>query len=181
MKRLLTIVIALAVAAFAATAGPAATALAHAEPVVTFPDNGAELDAPPAEVRITFSEPIVPASSRLIILDADGQPVPGAHQSAPDTVTLVLTLPPLERGVYTAAWEVLSTDTHTTSGQFTFSVAAGLSQTVPLQPGPSGPPPAGGSADPGEAAAEGGRDFPWLWVVLGTGLLVLFSVAMRRR
>lgn len=160
-------------------------ALAHADPVMTYPANGAELDESPPEIRISFSEPIEAAASRLIIQNAQGQPVHGAHQSSPDTRTLVLTLPPIDRGVYTAAWEVMSTDTHATTGQITFSVMAALPQTVPVQPAPvSGgtTPPGGDGAGSGQAVDRApDREFPWLWVVVGTGLLVLFGVGMRRR
>lgn len=186
MRRLPAVVTVLVLVVCGFVWGLPAPALAHADPVITFPVDGAELDEPPAEVRITFSEPIVAAESRLIILNEAGQPIPGAHQDMPDETTLVLSLPPLDPGVYTAAWEVLSVDTHTTTGQFSFAVASSLPGTMPLQPGGAAAPPAPGAADapggrPGTATESGGRQFPWLWVVIGTGLLVMAGVAARRR
>lgn len=194
MRRLFAVLTAGAIAVIVVLWGGSVPAFAHAHPSATYPADGAELDESPTEIRITFTEPIEAEASRLIIQDANGQPIHGAHQSSPDASTLVVTVPPLTDGVYTAVWEVLSTDTHTTSGQFTFSVATPLPQTVPVQPsapgGGSAPPAPGGSstppagstenpADRGGASAE--RDFPWLWVVVGTGVLILFGVGMRRR
>lgn len=192
MRRMLAVLIACALATIMFRPGPA---FAHALPVEMYPLDGAELDESPAEIRIKFSEPIEAAASRLIVQDAQGQPIHGAHQSSPDEVTLVVTLPPLPNGVYAATWEVLSTDTHTTSGQFTFSVAASAPQTVPVQPAAPGndsatPPPdtATAAAAPESGArpgdqtrTSGEREFPWVWVVIGTGLLILLGVGMRRR
>lgn len=176
MKRTLVGVIVAVIVWCGAFGGWPTEALAHADPISMFPADGAELNQPPNEVRISFSEPIVTTASRLIIQNAQGVLIPGANQSSPDAQTLVLTLPPLDNGVYTVAWEVLSTDTHTTTGQMAFAVAAALPKTVPITPAgdQATPQPA-----PGPTAKE--RGFPWVWVAVGTGVIILLTVGMRRR
>lgn len=191
MRRLLGACSAIAIVVIGLTVALPTTAFAHAHPIAISPGNGAELDEPPPEIIVQFSEAIDASSSRLILHTADGKPVPGAHQTAPGETTLVLFPPPLERGVYTVTWEVLSVDTHTTSGQFTFSVASSLPQTVPIDPGPApgivatpgSESPSGSDNGPAAAGeqAERDREFPWLWIAVGTGLAILFGVAMRRR
>ena len=103
---------------------PPAT-LAHAELVSAAPLPNASLVTPPERMRITFSEPIDPAASRVQLLDAQLRPVEGLGPTSVDRDGVVATvdLPALEAGIYTVAYEVVSTvDGHATSGRFAFVV-----------------------------------------------------------
>ncbi|MFO7172764.1 MAG: copper resistance protein CopC [Bacillota bacterium] len=125
----------------------AGSALAHAYVERSTPADGAELSAPPPEVRITFTEPLETEFSTLTLLDAQEQPVPGTAQAAEGDRTLVLRLPPLPDGVYKVRWQVLSKDTHVTDGSIQFAVGVPLPRTRPAEPQVIGAPP-GGSAQP---------------------------------
>lgn len=98
-------------------------ALAHAEFAAASPEPDAVLAEPPAEVAITFSEPLEPAFTTLAVTDAAGAPV---HLGAPRVEqggTVAIGLAPLAPGTYTVTWKATSVDTHGTEGVYRFSVA----------------------------------------------------------
>jgi methionine-rich copper-binding protein CopC len=118
MRRLASAVI----LALAAVAG-GAPASAHALLEQASPKAGAHLAAAPAEVRLTFSEPIEPAFSTLVVSGP-----PGFGGAAPAKVAGARSLAaalkaPLPAGRYQVSWRVVSTDSHVTQGGFHFEVA----------------------------------------------------------
>jgi hypothetical protein len=94
--------------------------LDHASPAV-----GSTVHAPPAAVRIWFTQELEPAFSTVRLVDAAGTQVAtaAAEVDAKDRTLLVLTLPALTPGRYKVFWRVLSVDTHVTDGSFGFEVA----------------------------------------------------------
>jgi copper resistance protein C len=95
---------------------PAHAFLDHAEPRV-----GSTVDAP-SGVTLFFTEPIEFAFSRLEVADATGRKVETGPPEQPGPDRLAVTLPTLSPGEYTVRWAVVSVDTHSTEGRFTFSV-----------------------------------------------------------
>ena len=121
----------LALIAAAALALPAA-AWAHAALLHTVPEASRTVNTPPAEVRLTYSEPIEPRFAIVSVTDAAGrQLTSGPPQRAPGSPqTLVTPLRHTPQGWYLVFWRVISADGHPVRGAFTFAV------------GPSpGPPP----------------------------------------
>jgi len=98
------------------TAANAHAFLDHAEPRV-----GSTVSAAPKEVVLFFSQNLEPAFSTIEVSDASGARVDHgkAKVSATTMRVGVKQLPP---GTYRVRWQVLSTDTHTTEGSFTFQV-----------------------------------------------------------
>lgn len=94
--------------------------LDHASPAV-----GSTVHAPPSEVRIWFSDSIEPTFSDITVTDASGRRVDnGKIETDPkDASELRVAVAPLPPGTYTVTWRVVSVDTHSTEGHFTFSVA----------------------------------------------------------
>ena len=92
--------------------------LDHAEPAV-----GSTIDAPPAEIKIWFTERLEPAFSQIQLLDHKGRPVTQNKATIdPDDATLLrLALPGLKPGAYKVTWKVMSVDTHITVGNFSFT------------------------------------------------------------
>ncbi len=90
--------------------------LDHAEPRV-----GSTVAAPPT-LTLEFTEPIEPAFSRVEIVGPDGAPIKVGSVEHPAPAVLRVPLPPLPPGEYTVQWAVVSVDTHSTAGRFTFSV-----------------------------------------------------------
>jgi methionine-rich copper-binding protein CopC len=106
---------------FAATAALAHAFLDHAVPGV-----GATVSGSPSELKLTFTESLVPAFASVHIATADGAPV-SAGKATPDpadAATLHVRLAqPLKPGAYKVVWHVVSVDTHRTDGSYTFTVS----------------------------------------------------------
>jgi copper transport protein len=107
-------------------------AQAHATTVSTSPTHGSELDAAPAEIRVTFDEPVTLAglTDPTSVIDANGDRVDAATGEL-DASRTTLTIPVrsgLPDGVYIASWRVVSADTHPVGGslQFGVGVPAGM-------------------------------------------------------
>ena len=121
----------LSLVAAAALVAPAA-AWAHAALLHTVPEASRTVNSQPAQVRLTYSEPIEPRFAIVSVTDAAGRQVTsGAPQRAPGSPqTLVTPLRRVPQGWYLVFWRVISADGHPVRGAFTFAV------------GPSpGPPP----------------------------------------
>jgi copper transport protein len=116
-----------------ATAVYHTTAYAHAVPVSSSPAPNEILPEPPAQLLMTFNEPVVPQFSRFTLLTSSGEEVDiGPIQpTTADNLALTTTLPPLEDGAYLVSWQVLSgVDGHTTSGTFSFGVGGDTTLTA---------------------------------------------------
>ncbi|HEY3894731.1 MAG TPA: copper resistance protein CopC [Pseudonocardiaceae bacterium] len=120
----------------------AGSASAHATLVSTQPGQGALVATLPSVVSLTFSEPVVVATSGVRVFGPDGSELDNGHTvhvGQPSTVGVGLSsAPPVAQGTYTVSWRVISADSHPVAGAFTFSVghpSAGRS--------PAGAQPAG--------------------------------------
>jgi hypothetical protein len=99
-------------------------AAAHAVLERTSPRVGSAHNAPPAEIRLEFSEPIEPAFARVALNGPNG-PVAAAVASENSADRRVLVLSPkgkLGPGLYRVVWRVVSVDGHATQGAFAFGV-----------------------------------------------------------
>jgi copper resistance protein C len=90
--------------------------LDHANPRV-----GAAVSAAPREVTVWFTQKLEPAFSALRVTNAAGQRVDTGGTRVNGNVMSV-TLRPGGTGTFRVDWKVLSVDTHTTEGSFTFRV-----------------------------------------------------------
>jgi methionine-rich copper-binding protein CopC len=90
--------------------------LDHAEPRV-----GSTTPTAPKEVVLFFSQNLEPAFSSVEVSDASGARVDQGKPQVSAT-TMRIGLKPLPPGTYRVRWQVLSKDTHTTEGKFTFQV-----------------------------------------------------------
>jgi methionine-rich copper-binding protein CopC len=103
-------------AAITSTAARAHAFLDHAEPRV-----GSTVPAAPRELVLFFTQNIEPAFSSVEVSDANGARVDfGKPRISASTVRVGLK--PLPAGTYRVRWRVLSVDTHTTEGNFSFRV-----------------------------------------------------------
>jgi copper resistance protein C len=109
-------------AAIALATGAAAYAhafLDHASPRV-----GSEVRSAPTQLRLWFTQGLVPPFCRVTVTGPPGFAGAGPVRPAPgDVQSLVVDLrAPTPPGVYTVRWRVVSVDTHVTEGDFTFTV-----------------------------------------------------------
>ena len=114
--RILTFATTTFLALAATTAAYAHAFLDHAEPRV-----GSTAPTAPREVVLTFSQNIEPAFSSVEVSDAKGARV---DQGKPgiNATTMRVGLKPLPPGTYHVRWRVMSVDTHSTEGNFSFQV-----------------------------------------------------------
>jgi copper transport protein len=99
-----------------------ATAFAHANLDRADPAPGTQLDQPPRQLQLFFSETVDSSFSRVQLLNTqrDGVDRGDSHVAPNDPRSLVVSLPDqLPNGVYTVAWRTLSAvDGHTVNGAF---------------------------------------------------------------
>ncbi len=93
--------------------------LDHASPAV-----GSAMPTAPAAVTIWFTQDIEPAFSSMTVTDQAGRRADrgDAHVAPGHQDELQVGLQALLPGTYTVSWHVVSVDTHTTEGSFTFTV-----------------------------------------------------------
>lgn len=90
--------------------------LDHAEPRV-----GSKTATAPREVVLFYTQNLEPAFSSVEVSDANGTRVDLGKPKI-SASTMRISVKPLPPGTYRVRWQVLSVDTHTTEGNFTFQV-----------------------------------------------------------
>ena len=103
-------------AALTATAAWAHAFLDHAEPRV-----GSTTATAPRELVLHYTQNLEPAFSSVEVSDANGARVDLGKPTI-SASTMRVGLKQLPPGTYRVRWQVLSVDTHTTQGSFTFHV-----------------------------------------------------------
>jgi len=112
--------------AAAAALAAAAPALGHTELRATSPARGATLPSLPAQVTVTYAEPMARVDGAKATRNRTGNLVRSARLSRGDARKVVITLkrpgPRSQDGTYRVAWTVTGGDGHTLSGLVTFRV-----------------------------------------------------------
>jgi copper transport protein len=103
------------------------SAAAHALLIRSSPGVDATVAQSPAQILLTFSEPVDPTLSKVQVFDAHGRTVSGVSRSQPvsgnqQQLRIVLASP-LAHGVYTIEWQTVSAlDGHFAGGTYAFGV-----------------------------------------------------------
>ena len=146
-------------------AGAPAPVSAHADLQQAEPAAGAAVPAPPAELRLRFTEPLDRSATRVEIIDERGTRLttPEPSIGPPNDRLLTLELGDLTEGVYTVRWWSLSqVDGHRWQGVYRF----GVGRT---------PPPDSGAPAPLPSVLE----LAIQWLALAATSLVLGGLAFR--
>jgi copper transport protein len=149
--RAATRVLLAAAVAVCALLGAAAPAGAHAYLTESDPADQAQLDAPPEQLVLRFSESVrAPTEDAVRVVDAGGERV-DTGLVVREGLEVAVGLPDdLGPGTFVATWSVVSEDSHVVRGGATFTVMA-----PPTAPEPAGPP-----ADDGAEQAPAGVTAP---------------------
>ncbi|GAB2527375.1 copper resistance CopC/CopD family protein [Nocardia heshunensis] len=113
-----------------------ATASAHAVLVSSDPGYGAMVDHAPAQVSITFDEPVTAAQNAVTVTDRDGTRADGGAMTTSDGGRTVVV--PLRSGLpndtYLLGWSLLSADGHVVAGSIVFGIGIPPDLTVTVAP-----------------------------------------------
>ncbi len=121
----------IAIVATAALLAIPPVASAHVELVSSSPEAGANLDAAPTEVSVTFDDELDPDHSSFTVTDADGTEVGSGEVdlTVADRNVLRGDVSISEPGVYTVSYAVAGVDGHEIEGTFSFGFNA--EDTIP--------------------------------------------------
>jgi methionine-rich copper-binding protein CopC len=116
--RTLIVIVSLLLTALATTGARAHAFLDHASPLV-----GSTVPTAPHEITLWFTQNLEAAFSTIEVFDANGGRVDQGKPSISGN-TMRVGLKALAAGTYRVRWHVLSVDTHSTQGSFTFHVGS---------------------------------------------------------
>ena len=192
MSRIRTALAAVAVAVATVAALAAATpASAHDTIVSSSPAADSQLTTAPTEVVLTFSNNLISldenSGTAMTVADESGADwVAGEPAITADSVTVPLA-EGMPNGAYTVTWQVVSSDGHPTSGEYSFSVAAPEASATPSASATESAAPEQ-SAEPSQTAepSEQAETAPWplligLGAVLLVAIVVFIMILVRRR
>ncbi|MEA3070960.1 MAG: copper resistance protein [Alphaproteobacteria bacterium] len=100
-------------------------AFAHPELQSAEPAAGSAATTSPQQIRITFSEAVIPQFSGVELKDQSGKPIATGKAAADPANRNVLVVPigePLPSGNYRVQWHAVGEDTHRVKGSYSFSV-----------------------------------------------------------
>ncbi len=89
------------------------------------PRVGSTIKGSPQRITLTFTQKLEGAFSSISVTNASGARVDAgkAQVDASNPTVLQVGVKSLAAGTYKVQWKVLSVDTHTTQGSFSFTVA----------------------------------------------------------
>lgn len=124
--------VALAAGAFLglATALPAS---AHDELVSSTPEAGTVYETAPAEVKLTFSDDVIPVGTAVVVVDHHGEEIEVGETTVSGT-DVTAALPADLAGEYQVRWRAVSSDGHVIDGTIDFGVGADATGTWVEQP-----------------------------------------------
>jgi methionine-rich copper-binding protein CopC len=115
----------LSLAAALAASLPTPPAFAHAFLDHAVPGVGMTVSGPVRQLTLYYTQGVVTAFSHVHVVSAAGAQIPASKPvvASSDQQTIVVHLGrALGPGTYSVTWQVVSVDTHTTQGTFTFTV-----------------------------------------------------------
>ncbi|WP_184533973.1 copper resistance CopC/CopD family protein [Micromonospora polyrhachis] len=114
----------LLVMALALLVAPGTPASAHAVLASSSPVPDTVLSSAPAEVVLTFSEPVRQVPGKIRVLGPDGSRVDRGEPTFDGALVRIPVDPGGARGTYLVSYRVISADSHPVAGGYTYSVGA---------------------------------------------------------
>ncbi|MFT4165423.1 MAG: copper resistance protein CopC [Microlunatus sp.] len=176
MKRRFWLTVVVAVVLFTLY-GTSQTAWAHNSLIGTTPSDGAQVEAGPAEVVLTFNEPAISTGTKVLVTGPDGLVTDGAPRLIDNTVRQDLK-PGLPAGSYAVEWRVTSADGHPINGSFSFQVKT--SSVANESPDPT-PTTAAPTAGPDGDDTDNGSGWMWWLGIIPVGLALVLGWRFSRR
>lgn len=190
--------LALLLGAFAAVLLGALPAAAHTELASSNPADGAQLDAVPDTITLTFGEDLQGPTAKVGVLIGDNNPIQVDAPVSGPTVTIDTKSGPLadvvaksSAGKWAIGYQVVGQDGHPIDGTLTFTVATsssaseGSAEVTAYASESASSTPAAAAKDSEDDGPE--QVAPWLWaLILAGSAAAVFAVVkidrtMRRR
>ncbi len=145
---------------------------AHAALVSTDPAEGTVLAESPAQLTLTFNEPVTLAASSTTLYDAAGDGIDAPARSVDEQV-VVTPAGRLGDGTYVLVYRVISADGHPIAGSLSFSVGTPSESVVSIDTS---------GTDPAVRAVHGAlQGATYLGLLLASGLVAFVVVLLPRR
>ncbi|GAA1611611.1 copper resistance CopC family protein [Actinoplanes couchii] len=112
---------------------PGAPAWAHNALAEASPDKKATLKEAPAEVKLRFLQKLDPEYTIIAVSDSTKRKVAASEPKVDGTTGVITIEEELANGVYTVAYQVVSTDGHTVKGSYEFTVANPTATAAPSE------------------------------------------------
>jgi methionine-rich copper-binding protein CopC len=164
----------------------AAPASAHSDIKSTSPVDGAVLETPPAEVRLTFDTPLLDDTDTISINDENGNVVKSIHPK-PEGDSVAIPWPAgTPAGTYQVAYRVVCGDGHPVVGAISVTVnSASVADIAPATSSPTAAALAANetAAPPSNSPPTSDSSLPLITgaVVLVAAVIVLIVALLRRR
>jgi methionine-rich copper-binding protein CopC len=178
----------------------ASPAAAHNSLTGSDPEDGARLETPPAQVRLTFLTTLDPKTTKVTVT-GPGKVSAAAGEPRFEGKVVEVDFAAGAAGAYTVAYQVASDDGHPIKGDIGFTLAVGAPAPATSAPATSAPEPAPATSAPAPTPADSAPAPPsaiaieptsdaddgppvWPWVALGAGVLIALGVgalALRAR
>ncbi|HEU4347157.1 MAG TPA: copper resistance protein CopC, partial [Actinoplanes sp.] len=113
---------------------PAGPARAHAALVAATPGAGSVIGGSPAEVTLTFTEPVTPIPGRTQVLAPDGKRISESVSVTGNTVRIALRRAAQPLGTYLVSYRIVSADSHPVGHALIFSVGAPSARPAETDP-----------------------------------------------
>lgn len=177
---------------------PAAPAAAHNSLTGSDPTDGARLDKPPTQVRLTFLSRLDPETTKITVTGPSNLPA-AAGEPRFDGSRVTVPFAPGPAGRYTVAYQVASGDGHPVKGDIQFTLTTGVEPTTPepsplavgapAEPptataGPASTTTAPVAAEPADRSTADGGSAWWPWLAGGVAVLAALAggaMLLRRR
>lgn len=160
----------------------APAAAAHSVLVSIDPEDGAQLDAPPEQIELTFNEEINQSFASVAVTSEEDKTNRAAGDPVVEGPAVSVPVEDLTPGAYTVGYRVTSADGHVVSGSSVFTVA-GDAAAADAPAGAEGTEGADDEADVSdETSGEDTGMNPAIWVVGGLAVLLIGgAVVLLRR
>lgn len=162
-----------------ATVATASPAHAHDALVGSDPAAGSTVDTLPAQLTLTFSAEISDEENASVVevTDAAGAALVAGTPTVHDNV-LTQPLGGAASGAVSVLWKVVSSDGHSTSGEFSFTVQGGAAPTTAPTVAPTAAPAATPTPEPSETVLTDDMSVDWGATALAYLLPVLIGAAL---
>jgi hypothetical protein len=133
-------------------------------------------------LRLTFTEALELAVSRLSLTGPNGPVALAPLTLAPDSATVIVggIEGPLVAGTYTVNWQAVGADGHPVRGEYSFTIGSGAQGLTTAEPSAAARSPAAPTAAEEVGTTGSSGSGAWVWLVVVVVLGAIGAAAFQR-